>query len=105
MFSTEDLFRIRNRVWTEVGTFIEVDFDEGMAHHGICRQIWFRVHGEAVADLNWNPDATIHEMVTYSVGKTGQTFRRPEDEESEWFASLERATDKVIDILKTVRQQ
>lgn len=105
MFSTDDLLRIRNRVWAEIGTYVKVDFDEEMAHHGIFHQIWFRVHGEAVADLNWSPDSTVHEMVTYSVGKAGQTFRRPEDEESEYFASLERATDRVIDILKTVRQQ
>jgi hypothetical protein len=105
MFSTDDLLRIRNRVWAEVGTYIEVDFEEGLAHHGICPQIWFGVDGEAVADLNWSPDSTVYEMVTYSVRRAGQTFRGPEDEESENFASLERATDRVIDILKTVRQQ
>jgi len=105
MFSNDDLLQIRNRVWSEIGTYVDVDFDEVMAHQGIFHQIWFRVHGEAVADLNWSPDFTVHEMVTYSVGKAGQTVRHPDDEESERFASLERATDKVIDILKNVRHQ
>lgn len=101
MFKPDDVNNIRRRVCSELGNYIEVEFDEGLAYHGIFTVIWFRVDGQPLAVMNWSGENTIHEMVTYKVGRAGLSIRSQEDlDADEYFASLDRATDRVITILK-----